>query len=49
MRAYSTDLREKIIMAHESGAGTPGETPLTFEVDGAPSLVCFASFVKATA
>src|SRR5215210_3021701 len=33
MRAYSTDLREKIVMAYESGRGTLDEMAATFEVD----------------
>lgn len=33
MRAYSTDLREKIVMAYESGVGTLDEMASTFEVD----------------
>ncbi len=33
MRAYSTDLREKIVMAYESGEGTLDEVASTFEVD----------------
>lgn len=33
MRAYSTDLREKIVMAYESGEGTLDEMAATFEVD----------------
>src|SRR5215208_301039 len=33
MRAYSTDLREKIVMAYESGRGTLDEMASTFEVD----------------
>src|SRR5215213_5356836 len=33
MRAYSTDLREKIVMAYESGEGTLDEMASTFEVD----------------
>src|SRR5215213_2117252 len=33
MRAYSTDLRENIIMAYESGRGTLDELASTFEVD----------------
>ena len=33
MRAYSTDLREKIVMAYESGEGTLDELASTFEVD----------------
>ncbi len=33
MRAYSTDLREKIIMAYESGEGTLDEMAATFAVD----------------
>ncbi len=33
MRAYSTDLREKIVMAYERGEGTLDEMATTFEVD----------------
>jgi transposase len=33
MRAYSTDLREKIVMAYESGRGTLDEMASSFEVD----------------
>ncbi|MCA1617665.1 MAG: IS630 transposase-related protein [Acidobacteria bacterium] len=33
MRAYSTDLREKIVMAYESGEGTLDEMASTFAVD----------------
>lgn len=33
MRAYSTDLREKIVMAYESGEGTLDKMAATFEVD----------------
>ncbi|MGA9773954.1 MAG: IS630 transposase-related protein [Blastocatellia bacterium] len=32
MKAYSTDLREKLVLAYESGEDTPDEVADTFDV-----------------
>ena len=40
MRAYSTDLREKIVLAYEGGEGTFAEIADTFGVAAARSGGC---------